>query len=87
MNEGESVENPKIVNLKDPVSQLILHTPSGPVKVDMQRFADAARTRGLDHIQKGDVLGINAIRNAKGEWIPDYSSIRIEREAPVEDDE
>jgi hypothetical protein len=87
-NEGESIENPKVVNLKDPLSALWLHTPSGPVKVDMQKFAEAAKTLGLGEIRKGDRLSIGAFRNAKGEWVPDYSSIRIERKAPpVEDDE
>lgn len=82
-NEGESIQNPKLVNLKDPLPVLTLHTPSGPVKVNMQRFADAAKQLGLGDIRKGDRLSIGAIRNAKNQWVPDYDSIRLERAAEV----
>lgn len=86
-NEGESLKNPKVANFKDPLASLTLHTPGGPVKVDMRRFDEAAKRLGLGTIHKGDVLSIGAIRNAQGEWQPDYESIRIERAAPVEEDE
>lgn len=76
---GDSVEDPKIVNLKEPEQLVTMYTAKGPMKVNMIEFAEAAKHLGLGDIQKGDVLSIGAYRNGKGEWAPDYSLIQIER--------
>lgn len=78
---GDSVNNPQVVNLKQPLPHVTLHTEKGPLSVDMNEFKAAAERLGLGGIQKGDVLSINSHRNAKGQLVPDYETIRIEREA------
>jgi hypothetical protein len=71
---GESVDDPQIVNLVQPLETLTING----MQVDMHRFAEAAKLLGAD---KRDVLSISGYRNAKGQLVPDYSTIRIERKA------
>lgn len=81
MTTGDSVTNPQVVNLKDPLPHVTLHTEQGPLAVDMNQFKTAAQRLGLGDVQKGDVLSISSHRDARGVLVPDYDSIRIEREA------
>jgi len=69
---GNSADDPQIANLVDPLKQ---QTIAGMV-IDMVRFAEAAEALGAE---KGDVLSIGGYRNSRGELIPDYDSIRIEK--------
>ena len=71
---GESPDNPRLVNLTTPVEELSING----MKVDMHRFAQAANALGA---QADDVLSISGYRNARGELVPDYDSIRIEVKA------
>lgn len=72
MNEGDSIDDPRIANLANPVGET---TISG-MKIDLVRFAKAANKLGAD---KHDVLSIRGYVNAKGEKVPDYDSIKIEK--------
>jgi hypothetical protein len=77
MAQGDSVDDPKLVNLVAPLPQL---TVNG-IELDMIKVAEAAERLGA---QKQDVLSIGGYRNAKGELIPDYDTIRIEKRADNE---
>jgi hypothetical protein len=77
MAKGDSVDDPKLVNLVVPLPQL---TVNG-IELDMIKVAQAAERLGA---QKQDVLSIGGYRNAKGELIPDYDTIRIEKRADNE---
>jgi hypothetical protein len=82
VNDNTTPDTPKIVDMTDPLPSVTLHTSTGEsIPVDMQEFVAAAKRLGLGDIQKGDVASIVGYRNAKGQWSPDYQSIRIEREA------
>lgn len=73
---GESAEEPLVVNLKDPNGMKTLTTETGEkLKIDAKKMAAAADKLGAD---KYDVLSIGGYRNAKGEFVPDYDSVRIE---------
>jgi hypothetical protein len=74
---GSSADNAKIVNLVDPLPKVNVNG----MDVDMARFAQAAEHLGAG---KGDVLTIDGHRNAKGQWVANYDSIRIERRADDE---
>jgi hypothetical protein len=69
---GNSVDDPQIANLKDPVSQQKI----GGMVIDMKRFAEIAEALGAE---KGDVLSIGGYRDSRGELIPDYDTVRIEK--------
>lgn len=71
---GESAHEPQIVNLVQPLETLTING----MQVDMRRFAEAAHQLGAN---KHDVLSIGGYRNAKGQLVPDYSTIRIEHKA------
>lgn len=75
---GETIGDPKVVNLVTPLDRVKVQTQQGDLWVDMVRFAEVADRLGADKL---DVLSINGFRNAKGELVPDYDSIRIERKA------
>jgi len=75
---GKSIDEPTTVNLVDPVAELTLMTDKGPMKVNMKRVAEVAKKLGVD---KFDLLSIPGHRNARGELVPDYDLIRLERKA------
>jgi len=70
---GDSVDSLQVANLVTPLKQPKI---INGLKVDMIRFAEAAEQLGAD---KHDVLSIGGFRNAKGEFVPDYDSVRVER--------
>lgn len=76
MNQGKDISNPKLANLVSPIGHVTVQTTQGPMQVDMHKFAVAADKLGAG---KYDVLGISGYRNAKGELVPDYDSVRIEK--------
>lgn len=77
--DGKSLDQPKIANFKDPLPQLAFHTVKGePIIVDMQLLTKAAERLG--GINKGDVVSLGSHRNAKGQFVVDYDSLRIERQ-------
>lgn len=69
---GESESDPRLANLVNPVDSLVING----MRIDMRKFKEAADRLGAD---KHDVLSIGGYRNAKGELVPDYDSVRIER--------
>ena len=69
---GGSFDNPRLVNLVAPAKSLEIN---GMV-VDMELFAKAAEKLGAG---KYDILSINGFRNAYGELVPDYDSVKIEK--------
>jgi hypothetical protein len=81
MELGENLDAPKVVNLVTP-QQTPLYVNGVPL--DMNRVAEVAEHFDM---QKGDVLSIGGYRNAKGEWVPDYTSARIEHRAEQEEEE
>jgi hypothetical protein len=72
MEPGDSVDNPKIANLVEPLPQMTING----IPLDMQKVAEAANRLGAE---KGDVLSVGGYRNARGTWVPDYDSARIEK--------
>lgn len=70
-NDGETPQQPKVVNLKTPAESMVVNG----MTIDMRRFAEAANELGAE---PHDVLSIGGYINAKGERVPDYTSIRIE---------
>jgi hypothetical protein len=80
MNEPNDVDNPLVANLVSPVA---VATING-MTIDMHQFAAAAEKLGAE---KSDVLSIGGYRNAKGQLVPDYSTVRIERRATEDDDD
>lgn len=76
MNQGKDISTPKLANLVAPQGNITVQTTQGPMQVDMHKFAVAADKLGAG---KYDVLGISGYRNAKGELVPDYNSVRIEK--------
>lgn len=75
---GTSPEAPVVMNLKEPdKAAKNIRTNNAEVKlvVDPKKMAEAAERLGAD---KFDVLSIGGFRNSKGEFVPDYSSVRIE---------
>lgn len=77
MPNGDSVDNPLTANLKDAQARVTVYTETGQkLIVDMREFAKAAEKLGAD---AHDVMSINGYRNAKGELVPDYDSVRIVR--------
>ena len=69
--DGQSAEAPKIVNLKQPQQTQRING----MLVDMHKLKAAADKLGA---VKGDVLSIGGYRNARGELVPDYDTVRIE---------
>ncbi len=69
-----------MANLVKPVA---VATING-MTIDMHQFAAAAEKLGAEKL---DVLSIAGYRNAKGQLVPDYSTIRIERHGQDEDDD
>lgn len=67
---GDSIDTPQVANLINP---LPTQTTNG-MQIDMHKFAEAAKRLGAE---KGDVMTIDGHRNAKGQWVPDYNTIRI----------
>jgi hypothetical protein len=66
-----------VVNLTQPTLQTIkLDVGDGHMTVDVQKLKDAADELGAN---KYDVLSIGGYRNAKGEFVPDYDTVRIEK--------
>lgn len=74
---GKSVDEPTVANFKDPLASYSVMTNAGPLKLDMREVAK--RVGG--ELKKGDVISVGAYRNGKGELVPMYDSIEIEREA------
>ena len=72
MGQGESVDDPRLVNLVEPVSHL---TVNG-MDLDMTKMAQAAERLGAG---KQDVLSVGGFRNSKGVFVPDYDTARIEK--------
>lgn len=76
MTQGQSADEPMVVNLKDPNGTKTLTTETGmKLKIDVKKMAKAADRLGAT---QHDVLSIDGYRNAKGEFVPDYDSVRIE---------
>lgn len=71
MIDGESVDQPKIANLTDPVSIIRING----MAVDMHKLKAAADRLGA---KKGDVLSIGGYRDHRGVLVPDYDTVRIE---------
>jgi hypothetical protein len=86
MNDGPAgspvndVEHPQVANLVSPVAV----TTINGMTIDMHQFAAAADKLGAGKL---DVLSIGGYRNARGELVPDYDTVRIERRAPEDDDD
>lgn len=79
---GESIDTPKVADLVHPVpAPVVVMTEAGPMSIDMELFAEAAEKLGAD---KYDVMSIGAYQNAKGELVPDYDSVHIERRGGAE---
>lgn len=76
MSQGKDIDTPKLANLVAPMGNITVQTTQGPMQVDMHKFAVAADKLGAG---KYDVLGISGFRNSRGELIPDYDSVRIEK--------
>lgn len=72
MSNGDNIDNPQIANLVKPLDTQVING----MTIDMHRFAAAAEKLGADKL---DVLSIGGYRNAKGEFVPDYDSVRIEK--------
>jgi len=70
--DGETVDNPKVVNLVTPVKIQVING----MAIDMVRFAEVAEQLGANAY---DTLSIQGYVNAKGELVPVYESIRIEK--------
>lgn len=77
MNDTSS-EFPQIANLAQPVGHLLCNGMS----IDSKKLAQAADKLGAG---KSDVLSVAGYRNAAGQLVPDYDTVRIERH--VEDDD
>lgn len=71
-NDGKTVEDARRANLAKPSGTTLLNG----LEIDYVRFAAAADALGAD---KFDVLSIRGYRNAKGEMVADYDSVRIEK--------
>lgn len=69
-----SPEHPQLVNLTNPCQTQRING----MTVDMHKLAEAADKLGA---QASDVLSIGGYRNARGQLVPDYDSVRIERRA------
>lgn len=66
-----------VVNLKDPYGVKKVTTDTGmKLLVDAKKLAEAADRLGVN---AHDVLSIGGYRNAKGEYVPDYENVRIEK--------
>lgn len=70
--KGDSTDNARIANLVAPEPSMIVNG----VELDMRRVAEVAERLGVDKL---DVLSIGAYRNARGEWVADYDSAKIEK--------
>jgi hypothetical protein len=79
-NPVNDAEHPLVANLISPVAV----TTINGMTIDMHQFAAAADKLGAGKL---DVLSISGYRNAKGELVPDYSTVRIERRGQEDDDD
>jgi hypothetical protein len=80
MTEGATPDDPKIANLKEPSANPVkVMTSAGSMLVDMRKVKQIADKMGID---KHDVFSIPGYRNARGELVPIYDSIRFERHEP-----
>lgn len=66
----------RVINLSAPTLETIkLEVEGGHMIVDVGKLKTAADELGAG---KYDVLSIGGYRNARGEFVADYSSVRIE---------
>jgi hypothetical protein len=69
---GDSIDKPQITNLATPQG----YTTLCGMKIDKVKLAEVCDRLGVD---KYDVISIAGYRNAKGELVPDYDSVKVER--------
>lgn len=80
MTEGMTPDDPQVANLKDPMAKPVkVMTSAGPMLVDMRKVKEIADAMGLE---RHDVFSIPGYRNARGELVPMYDSIRFEHHKP-----
>lgn len=77
MSRNDTTDDLLVVNLTQPSMKTIkLDVGDGYMTVDVQKLKTAADELGAG---KFDILSIGGYRNSRGEFIPDYDSIRIEK--------
>lgn len=70
-------DEPQVVNLTQPTLETIkVAVGDGHMIVDVQKLKTAADELGAG---KYDILSIGGYRNAKGEFVADYDTVRIEK--------
>lgn len=77
---GADADKPQLVNLTEPKGTKTING----LKLDMLKFA--AVIEKLGGVDAGDVISIGGYRNAKGEIVPDYDTVKIEKRAEHESD-
>lgn len=75
---GRSLDQPTVANLTEPRDKVPVITPQGPMFVDMQQVSVWLSEHGIE-LGKGDVFSISGYRNARGELVPNYDSITVEK--------
>jgi len=76
MTDNNDIDNPHVANLKNPSGTVVLTINGRDMTIDKVQLAAAADRLGADRY---DVLSIGGYCNSRGEWEPDYGSVRIER--------
>lgn len=72
--DGTNIDKPKLANLAKPTG----HTTVNGILIDWQKLTAAAEER-YGELAKGVVISVSGYRNARGEMVPDYDTVRIEK--------
>lgn len=75
MSNGDSVDNPQVINPNNPHPQLYING----IPLDMYKFTEAVEKFGGWDVD--DIVSIRSFRDSKGNLVPDYGSIRLEKKA------